>query len=74
MTEKMAIIQDLNKVVSELKSESEQYKGQVNNLSGELKTVKVKLDNTTNQIANRLIGVENTFTTSFTVDGSIHYY
>ena len=77
MTERMAIIQDLYKVVSELRSESKQYQDQVNNLSGELKTVKVRLDetsNSTNQIANRLIGVENTFTTSFTVDGSIHYY
>ena len=43
-------------------------------LSAELKTVKVKLDETTNQIANRLVGVANTFTTSFTVEGSTLFY
>ena len=60
-----------------MKIESKQCKDQVDNLSGELKTVKVGLDQTnksTNPIANRLIGVENTFTTSFNVDGSTHFY
>ena len=73
----MSMIQDLSKMVNELKNESKHYQDEVKNLSGELKTVKVRLDETnksTNQIANRLVGVENTFTTSFTVDGSTHYY
>ena len=79
--EKISVIQDLSKMVSELKketsslkTESKQYQDQIINLSGELKTVKISLGETTNQIANRLIGVENTFTTSFTVDGSTHFY